>query len=122
MSDSVTELARRVTLGGYVLLLAVLSLQVFGIATVEPATRGFLWVIWVGPLVVFLPGLLRGTWKSYIWLCFVLLVYFMGTVSGLAAAPNATGEWLQLVLVCLVFTSAMFYARWRQRELAGHGA
>ena len=122
MSDSVTELARRVTLGGYVLLLAVLSLQVFGIATVEPATRGFLWVIWVGPLVVFLPGLLRGTWKSYIWLCFVLLVYFMGTVSGLAAPPNAAGEWLQLVLVCLVFTSAMFYARWRHRELAGHGA
>ncbi|HMV71484.1 MAG TPA: DUF2069 domain-containing protein [Pseudomonadales bacterium] len=122
MSDSVTELARRVTLVGYVLLLVVLSLQVFGITTVEPATRGFLWVIWAGPLVVFLPGLLRGTWKSYIWLCFVLLVYFMGTVSGLAAPPNAACEWLQLVLVCLVFTSAMLYARWRQRELAGHGA
>ena len=122
MSDHVTELARRVTLVGYVLLPVVLSLQVFGIATVEPATRGFLWVIWVGPLVVFLPGLLRGTWKSYIWLCFVLLVYFMGTVSGLAAPPNEACEWLQLVLVCLVFTSAMLYARWRQRELAGHGA
>lgn len=122
MTSPATESARRVTIGAFLLLVAVLSLQVFGNTAVQPATRGFLWVVWVGPLLVFLPGLLRGAWKTFIWLCFVLLVYFMVSVMALADAANAAIEWLQLALVCVVFTAGMLYARWRRRELAGQGA
>lgn len=122
MSPSGLDLARRVLVVSYVALLAVLSAQVFGDSALQPQTRGFLWVVSVGPLLVFLPGLLRGAWKTCIWLCFVLLVYFMASVTGLADASNAVIEWLQLMLVCVVFVTAMLYARWRRQELAGQGA
>lgn len=122
MSPSVVDMARRVLVASYVALLAVLSVQVFGNSVLQPQTRGFLWVVSIGPLLVFLPGLLRGAWRTCIWLCFVLLVYFMASVIGLADASNAVTEWLQLMLVCVVFVTAMLYARWRRQELAGQGA
>lgn len=117
-----TELARRVSLGSYAVLLVVLSLQIFGIEGLEVRARAFFWVIATGPLIVFLPGLLRGTWKTYLWLCFVLLAYFMVAVDVLFRPGAGAVDWLQLVLICVLFTTAMFYARWRQRELAGQGA
>lgn len=117
-----TELMRRVSLACYTVLVAALSLQILGIEQLEAATRGFLWVIWIGPLLVFLPGLVRGTWKTYLWLCFVLLIYFMVVVSNLFGPRAGPSDWLQLVLICVLFNTAMFYSRWRQRELAGQGA
>ena len=70
-------------------------------------------------MIVFLPGLLRGAWKTYLWLCFVLLAYFMFTVDELFRAPADVREWLELVFNIVLFNAAMFYARWRQREIAG---
>lgn len=116
-----TRLARQLSFAGYAGLLVVLSLQVFGIEALALPARGFLWLVVTAPLLVLLPGLLRGAWKSHVWLCFVLLVYFLGTVAGLARPPNAILEWLQLVLICLVFVSAMLYARWQQRQRVGDG-
>jgi uncharacterized membrane protein len=113
-------LAQRVALACYAALVLVLSIEVFGIVRLEPASRSFLWVFWIGPLLVFLPGLLRGAWKTYLWLCFVLLVYFMVTVGELFDTRTAdAGEWLELALNVILFNAAMFYARWRQREIAG---
>jgi uncharacterized membrane protein len=117
-----SALARRLSLGCYAALVLVLSLQIFGIGKLELAARAFLWVLWTGPLLVFLPGLLRGTWKTYLWLCFVLLVYFMVVVGNLFGPGAGPADWLQLALICVLFNTAMFYARWRQRELAGQGA
>lgn len=70
-----TALAKRLALTCYAVLILLLSVEVFGIVRLEPATRAFWWVISIGPLIVFLPGLLRGAWKTYLWLCFVLLAY-----------------------------------------------
>jgi len=117
-----TEGVRRLALACYCVLLVVLSLQIFGIEGLQLRARGFFWVIAAGPLIVFLPGLLRGTWKTYLWLCFVLLAYFMVTVDVLFRPGAGATDWLQLALICVLFTSAMFFARWRQRELAGQGA
>jgi len=117
-----TELMRRVSLACYVLLVIALSQQVLGVEQLKHTTRGFLWVVWIGPLLVFLPGLVRGTWKTYLWLCFILLIYFMVVVGNLFGPRAAVADWLQLALICVLFTTAMFYSRWRQRELAGQGA
>ncbi|MBP8925265.1 MAG: DUF2069 domain-containing protein [Pseudomonadales bacterium] len=114
-----TALAKRLALTCYAVLILLLSVEVFGIVRLEPATRAFWWVISIGPLIVFLPGLLRGAWKTYLWLCFVLLAYFMFTVDELFRAPADVREWLELVFNIVLFNAAMFYARWRQREIAG---
>jgi uncharacterized membrane protein len=114
--------ARRMALASYALLVLLLSVEIFGIVRLQPQTRAFLWVIWIGPLLVFLPGLLRGTWKSYLWMCFVLMVYFMVVCSNLFDPRNGLIDWIILGLICVLFTTAMMYARWRQRELAGTGS
>lgn len=78
------------------------------------------WIIWVGsllPLLLFLPGMLKDNLRSYIWLCFVCLLYFIRLVVRLFAEP---GDWVLItgmVAVVLLFCSAMMYVRWRAREL-----
>lgn len=115
-----TELMRRVSLACYALLVIALSLR---LPTYLPAMSiGVVWLFKNGMLLIFLPGLLRGTWKTYLWLCFVLLVYFMIVVANLFEPHAGWIDWLQLVLICVLFNTAMFYSRWRQRELAGQGA
>ena len=114
-----TRWARQLTLGCLVVLLVVLSVEIYGIVRLAPETRAFLWVIWVLPLLLFLPGLVRGNWKSYLWLCFVVLVYFMVTVSELFGPEREIADVFELMLIVVLFIAAMMYARWRQRELAG---
>jgi len=78
------------------------------------------WIIWVGkllPLLLFLPGMLRDRLRSFIWLCFVSLLYFITLVERLFATPQALLPWLGMVAVVTLFCSAMFYVRWRAREL-----
>ena len=78
------------------------------------------WIIWVGkllPLLLFLPGMLKDNLRSYIWLCFVCLLYFIALVERLFAQP---GNWVLItgmVAVVVLFSSAMMYVRWRAREL-----
>lgn len=117
-ADPRTGHARKLALGSYALLVLVLSAEVFGILGLQPLTRAVVAVVWIGPLLVFLPGLLRGAWKSYLWLCFVTLIYFMMTVLELFDPQTDPGDWAELVLLVVLFNSAMLYARWRQRELA----
>ncbi len=77
------------------------------------------WIIWVAlmlPLLVFLPGMLNDNLRSYIWLCFVSLFYFMRLVVALFAAPGDLLAAYGMVAVVGLFISAMLYVRWRARE------
>lgn len=114
---ALAQSARRLALASYAGLLVVLTLEVFGIAALEPQSRAFLWAIFCLPLLVFLPGMLRGSWKTYLWLCFVLLVYFTVVVTNLFFPDANAFDWTELVLVCVLFLSSMLFGRWRQREL-----
>jgi uncharacterized membrane protein len=89
------------------------------------------WIIWlaiVTPLLIFLPGMLQDQLRSYIWLCFVLLLYFMRLVVALFEAPDNPLSIVGMVAVVTLFISAMMYVRWRAQELraaaatgSGHG-
>ena len=112
------RLARAVTLACYGLLIVMLSAELFSIASLLPRTRMFLWCICVVPLLLFLPGMLRGAWKTFLWLCFMLPFYFALSVARLADAQPDLAARVELLMVCLLFVASMLYARWRQRELA----
>ena len=113
-----TRVARAGVFVSFAALLVLLSAGIFGIDSLRERTRAVLWVIWVAPLLLFLPGLLRGAWKSHLWLCFVVLVYFTLTVSRLFGPRRDLADWLELVSIVVLFVLAMLFARWRQRELA----
>ena len=69
------------------------------------------------PLVLFLPGMLRDNLKSYVWLCFVSLLYFVVLVERVFADPTGLAGWIGLSGVVLLFCTAMLYVRARGREL-----
>jgi uncharacterized membrane protein len=84
--------------------------------------RGLPWVIWVGkllPLLLFLPGMLRDRLRSFVWLCFVSLLYFIALVERNFATPGAPLPAAGLVAVVVLFTAAMLYVRARARQLRG---
>jgi uncharacterized membrane protein len=109
--------ARACVFAALAALVVLLSAGIFGVAQLQLFTRSVLWVMWVMPLLLFLPGLLRGSWQSHLWLCFVILVYFTVTVSRLFGPRRDLADWLELASIVVLFVSAMLFARWRRREL-----
>ena len=82
------------------------------------------WIIWlfkVVPLLLFVPGVLRDNLRSYIWLCFVCLGYFMALVERLFAQPGNVLAMVGMVAVVVLFMASMMYVRWRARELRAPG-
>jgi len=77
----------------------------------------FIWVLKVMPLLLFLPGMRKDNMRSYIWLCFVCLGYFMILVQRIFAQPDSLLVVSGLVAVVILFIAAMLYVRWRAREL-----
>lgn len=83
------------------------------------------WIIWLAvllPLLIFLPGMLRDNLRSFIWLCFVLLLYFMRLVVALFERPTDPLAIVGMVSVVVLFNAAMLYVRWKARALRGPGA
>ena len=95
---------------------AVLLLQQAADALLQ-AAPWFIWLVKLLPLLLFVPGMLRDNLRSYIWLCFVCLGYFMLLVQRIFATPSDLLVITGLVAVVVLFTTAMLYVRWRAREL-----
>jgi len=106
------ESAARLTWLGYLTLL----LQQAADAWVYQAPW-FIWALKLVPLLLFLPGMRRDNLRSYIWLCFVCLGYFMILVQRIFAQPGNLLVISGLAAVVLLFIAAMLYVRWRAREL-----
>jgi uncharacterized membrane protein len=78
------------------------------------------WIIWLAkllPLLMFLPGMLKDNLRSYIWVCFVSLLYFISLVERIFAQPDSVLAAVGLLAVSVLFVAAMMYVRWRAREL-----
>jgi uncharacterized membrane protein len=79
----------------------------------------FIWAFKLLPLSLFFRGMLRDNLRSYIWLCFVCLGYFLLFVQRLFVTPTDLLLITGMVALVLLFVSSMLYVRWRARELRG---
>lgn len=77
------------------------------------------WVLRVLPLVLFVPGVARDSLRAVVWLCFVLLFYFVSAVEAVFARPADILTVLGIVSVVALFIVATFYIRSRGRQLRG---
>lgn len=100
--------------------LALLLLQVADAWAMQ--APWFIWVVKILPLLLFLPGMLKDNLRSFIWLCFVCLGYFLVLVQRIFAQPDNLLVIGGLVAVVVLFNAAMLYVRWRARELRMQGA
>ena len=80
-------------------------------------TPTLVWIMRVLPLLIFLPGIIRDNLRSYIWLCFVCLLYFVTLVLRLFADPFNIVAILGMTSVVTLFIAAMLYVRWRAQEI-----
>lgn len=65
------------------------------------------------PLAIFIPGLRKPHHRTYSWLCFVLLMYFLFLVPLLMSYWSLI-YWVLTLLVAVLFVTAMMTSRWLQ--------
>jgi uncharacterized membrane protein len=93
----------------YIALLVVFTLNYFIDENVRLAT----WLVSMFPLLIFIPGLLKPKHRTYSWMCFVLLMYFLFIIPLLMSSWHWT-YWIMTILVSTLFIAAMMTSRWLQ--------
>lgn len=100
---------RAITLFSYgALLITFILLNVLS----EKSNLVFL-LFQIFPLLIFVPLLRRPTHRTYSWLCFVSLMYFVGIIPLLMTSWSISYWWMTL-LVSSLFIAAMMTSRWLQ--------
>ena len=106
------RIARQITWGCLIPFLLVLLLN--GLQASMPLS---LMIFTFLPILILLPGLYAERYKTISMLCFVTLLYFIVTVSNLFAPNGSLYDVAELVLLVVMFHSAMMYSRWKQYSL-----
>jgi uncharacterized membrane protein len=76
-----------------------------------------LWLVRVAPLFIFLPGLRRNHLRTYAWLSFAIMLYFMHAVN-VAFIPADRLYGLLYCLLCVsVFCTLVLYIRAARKHL-----
>jgi len=115
--ESKAQISGLITRISFLSLLAFYTLRFLWLA---PATSDHPWVIWLVymiPLIGFTPAVLSGKPRPHAWLCFVLLIYFLGAVMTAIQPQLATLGWIESLLLVVLFNGAMLYARWQSQWL-----
>lgn len=103
-------LAHWVGLASFFALMAILALTTFWPEPVQ-ASKTIVLIIKLAPLALFIPGLLRGRNLTYIWACFMMMIYFapLSVSSYLYGWPLTSV--IPTVLTLVFFIAALFKLR-----------
>ncbi len=106
------QLARIATLFGY---FGLFTLTLLWVTVLAPSTRiptSIMLIMFVGPLLFPLRGILNGKPYTHTWTAFLVLLYFThGVVESWA---NPAERWLaitEILLSIILFTGCVFYVR-----------
>ncbi|MBT8149662.1 MAG: DUF2069 domain-containing protein, partial [Gammaproteobacteria bacterium] len=80
------SIARSVTVLAYAGLMAIIFIDIWQTSIDGVAAKVVLWLLATAGLWLVFPGLLRQYRRSYQWLCFILLMYFIWYVQAWFAA------------------------------------
>jgi uncharacterized membrane protein len=106
-----THLGLLITHTAVVLLLLLLS----GLHFFVPGNDIALWLFKIVPLLIFIPGFIKKYYRSYSWLCFVILAYFIW-ITPLALYRKEWSDFAILALTAIIFMTAMMSSRWLQQQ------
>ncbi len=74
-----------------------------------------LWLFKIIPLAIFIPGFLKKSYRSYSWICFAVLPYFIWIIP-MALGRGTWSDWVIVALIVLLFNAAMMTSRWLQQQ------
>ena len=104
-------LGRWITHGSYGVFLLIMSWVNF-----FPTDSGIkLWLVKIFPLLIFIPGFIKKKYRTYSWLCFGILPYFIWIVP-LVMGRGSWSDWVMTVLIVILFVASMMTSRWMQQQ------
>lgn len=106
------RMALIITQGLYVLLLLNLSVDYWFVHPLVTQSPFFIWGLKCLPLLLFVPGIIKGYPRWLAWLCFVTLFYFISAVVSAWLPPHSWTSFIEIVICVLLFCSSMFAVRW----------
>ncbi|WP_075185821.1 DUF2069 domain-containing protein [Teredinibacter haidensis] len=118
----IAHLATKVRYSLLAVAISYISLQILFLGWCFTRASGPNWVVLSAqslPLLVLLPGLWQKYYRSYSWLCFVILMYFVKGIDGVFMSTANWSDALFVALTVTTFISAMLAARWLQRQQKG---
>ena len=68
------------------------------------------------PLIVFIPGIIEGGIRTLIWVCFVMLPFFVAAIWKVSGPEPQNFDFIELILVVILFSAATINARLRQKN------
>lgn|GEM_PF-136227 len=74
-----------------------------------------LWLFKLFPLLIFLPGFIQKKYRTYSWLCFAILPYFVWMTPYTMGRGNWS-DWVMILLMVVIFIAAMMTSRWMQQQ------
>jgi uncharacterized membrane protein len=86
-----------------------------GVTDQSFASNMKLWVVKLLPLLIFVPGFITRRYRTYSWLCFGILPYFIW-LTPLVMARGAWSDWVMISLIVILFISSMMTSRWMQQQ------
>lgn len=105
-----------VTHGSYVIFLVLMSWLNFQAENGGVNSSSIkLWLVKVIPLIIFIPGFLKKYYRTYSWLCFAILPYFIW-ITPLVVGRGSWSDWVLTLLIVVLFISAMMTSRWLQQQ------
>lgn len=115
--ESKARLSGLITRLSFIGLLLFYTARFLWLAPASTANPWVIWLVYLVPLIGFTPSVLSGKPRPHAWLCFVLLIYFLGAVVT-ATQPNlALYGWIEVLLLVILFNGAMLFARWQSQWL-----
>ena len=111
-----TQTYRKIALVGYFGLLVFMPLW---LVWLEPSSLGAGLAIglFFVPLLIPIKGLLAGNPYTYAWSNFIVMWYFLHSLTSLWVSDNKIYPSIELILASVMFFGATYYAKYRGQEL-----
>jgi uncharacterized membrane protein len=101
----------------YFFLLAGLAYTTFASNLPETVSVWVVLAVKFVPLLIVLPGLLKNSLRSYIWLCFIVLFYFTrAIVDAYLSEGENLADIALTILTTTLFLSAMMFVKWEKAQ------
>lgn len=113
-----TENLKRMALFGYFSLLVYMPLWLLVLSPSSALNTATTLVLFTLPLLFPLKGLLQGNPFTYAWANFIVLIYFLHSLTTLWVLPNdRLWALLELIFATTMFIGCSYYAKYRGQEL-----
>jgi len=113
-----TNNLKKIALTGYFSLLFFMPLWLIVLSPSESLSTGTSLLMFTLPLLFPLKGLLQGNPFTYAWSNFIVLIYFLHSLTTLWVLPeDRVWALLELIFASTMFYGATYYAKYRGQEL-----